>query len=515
MMMSPDVDYDIDFAEGAEANSADNSEQASIHILQIKKLLRDSGEFFIEFFLGESIDFPVPGLHKDIWKLLTNTALARVLLAVPRDHAKTTLAKLCVIWYWLFTTHRFAVYLSNTNARAKDACRDIMNFIRCDNFRQVYGDVIMHKESETESIWIFDLPLGNGKYKRCILRAAGQGQSMRGINVDNQRPDMAVIDDVEDEDNTASEGLQKKLDRWMFGTFLKALARNRKILWLGNMLSKTSLLARLSKRPAWNPVVFGCLVRNNETGHIESLWPDRWSLEDLIQDFNEYRELGLMETWMCEMMNMPGHGENGFTAEQIFYRPIPNPDDIQAAWLCLDPAFGEKEANDDSSITVHVLPNDGPAIIVNEITGKMTEQEIFDHMLRLGQYWNAWVWGIEAVAAQRVLITLFRVFLTTKGMGHLVEFIPLVAGKAKNARISAFASAMAKKDYAVAEGLINFTTQFLAFDLSKTKQRDDLLDSSAYGPQMLAEYLPLLLNQFLGRQRVSTPARYGRSVASV
>src|SRR3546814_6718249 len=85
-----------------------------------------------------------------------------------------------------------------------------------------------------------------------MLRAVGAGQQMRGINIDNQRPDMAVVDDVEDNENTESELLQKQLDRWIFGPFLKALARRKKVIWLGNMLQKTSLIARLSKRPHWN-----------------------------------------------------------------------------------------------------------------------------------------------------------------------------------------------------------------------------------------------------------------------
>src|SRR3546814_21135060 len=77
---------------------------------------------------------------------------------------------------------------------------------------------------------------------------------MRGINIDNQRPDMAVVDDVEDNENTESELLQKKLDRWIFGPFLTALERRKKVIWLGNMLQKTSLLARLSQRPIWNQI---------------------------------------------------------------------------------------------------------------------------------------------------------------------------------------------------------------------------------------------------------------------
>lgn len=485
---------------------------------EITDRLESDGEFFIEFFLAEELSSPVPFFHHgEIWPLLTNTALPRVLLAIPRDHAKTTLSKLAVVWYFLFTNHRFCVYLSNTNTIAKNACKDIMGYFNSPNFIATYGRIKVHKESETDSLWVFDVPMRNGRVKKCILRAVGAGQQMRGINIDNQRPDIAVVDDVEDNENTESELLQKKLDRWIFGPFLKALARQKKIIWLGNMLQKTSLLARLSQRPNWNPVVFGCLVKDALTGALRPLWPERWPMDELIEDFHEYREMGLLETWMCEMMNMPGHGVDGFTQEQIFYQPTPPSDDILAAWLVLDPAFGENATNDDSSITVHVLPRDGCAMVVDHVTGKFREDELFDHMIRLGAAWNAWVWGIEAVAAQRVLIPFFQVLLATKLLNHSVEMIPLMAGKGdpKVARIKAFVALMAKQEYAMYEGAVEFTTQLLAYNMKKKSNKDDLIDSAAYGPQMLLQYEGLMVASYMHGGLDVVPARSGMEVAGV
>jgi len=485
---------------------------------EIVTRLEQDGEFFIEFFLADELTSPVPFFHYgEIWPLLTNTAMQRVLLAIPRDHAKTTLSKLAVVWYFLFTNHRFCVYLSNTNTIAKNACKDIMGYFNSPNFIATYGKIKVIKESETDSLWIFEIPMRGGRIKKCILRAVGAGQQMRGINIDNQRPDIAVVDDVEDNENTDSELLQKKLDKWIFGPFIKALARRKKIIWLGNMLQKTSLLARLSQRPKWNPVVFGALVKDAATGALTPLWPARWSLEELVEDFEEYRELGLIETWMCEMMNMPGHNQDGFTQEQIHFQPVPGADEILASWLILDPAFGESATHDDSSITVHVLPADGPPMVVEHVTGKYREHELFDHMLRLARNWGAWVWGIEAIAGQRVLIPFFQLLLTGQLMNHNVEMVPLMAGKGdpKVSRITSFVSLMAKKEYAVYEGAVEFTTQLLSYNRKKKSNRDDLLDSCAYGPQMLLQYEGLLVASYTqGGLDPMTP-QYGMEIAGV
>lgn len=499
----------FDKFEEAFATSGAPTENVEVDLNQLRSLLRTDGEFFIEFFLAEQLDMPVPEFHKEIWSLLTDLEKERILLAIPRDHAKTTLAKLVVVWYWLFTSHRFAVYLSNTSPIAKGAARDIMVFITENtNFLALGYKVRIIKQSENEGLWQFDLTMPNGQIKRCALRALGQGQQMRGINIDNQRPDIAVVDDVEDNENTDSEAQQKKLDKWMFGPFLKALARKKKIIWLGNMLTKTSLLARLSRNARWNPVVFGSLIKDAVTGAMRPLWPEKWTVAALQEDFKEYKDNGLVETWMCEMMNMPGHGENGFTVDQIHYMPAVTPDMIQAAWITVDPAFGTNANNDESSIAVHAILKDGDCPqTVSVVHGHFDDVRLFNEIFSLAQYWNAWVWGVEAVAAQRVLISLWNVFLSQKLM-YGVEIIPLMAGRGdpKAGRIRAWVSLMANKEWGLTEDDVDVTTQLLAFDFRKKDQSDDIIDSVAYGPAMHEMYSSIIMAQALGQDLESQPA---------
>src|SRR3546814_9317090 len=86
-------------------------------------------------------------------------------------HAKTTLSKLAVVWYFRYTNHRFCVYLSNTNTIAKNPCKDIIGYLKSPNSIAVFGEIKMIKESETDSLWIFELTTPEGRVKKCILRA--------------------------------------------------------------------------------------------------------------------------------------------------------------------------------------------------------------------------------------------------------------------------------------------------------------------------------------------------------
>src|SRR3546814_7805212 len=89
--------------------------------------------------------------------------MQRVMLAIPLEHAKTTLSKLAVVWYFRYTNHRFCVYLSTTNTLAKNACKDIIGYLKSPNSIAVFGEIKMIKESETDSLCIFELTTPEGR----------------------------------------------------------------------------------------------------------------------------------------------------------------------------------------------------------------------------------------------------------------------------------------------------------------------------------------------------------------
>ena len=156
-------------------------------------------------------------------------------------------------------------------------------------------------------------------------------------------------------------------------------------------------------------------------------------------------------------------------------------------------------------------------MVVEHSTSKMREEEIFDEGFRLATKWNAWTWGIEAVAAQRVLIPFFKLLLVPKLLNHQVEMVPLMAGKGdpKVSRIKSWVALMGKGEYAVYDGAIEITTQLLAYSMKKKSNHDDLIDSAAYGPQMLSQYEGYLTAAYNGSGDSEHEAVYGTGIAGV
>lgn len=156
-------------------------------------------------------------------------------------------------------------------------------------------------------------------------------------------------------------------------------------------------------------------------------------------------------------------------------------------------------------------------MVVEHCTGKMSEAELFENMLRLAFKWNAWVWGIEAVAAQRVLIPFFEILLLSRMMKQQVTMLPLMAGKGdpKVSRIKAWVGLMVSGEYAVYEGAVEITTQLLAYNMKKKSNDDDLIDSCAHGANMALNYEGLLTASYVQGGLDTVPAQYGIGVAGV
>jgi len=453
---------------------------------QIRAALKTNAEFFFNFFIGEELKFAVPEFHKICWEWLINVEIIKIALALPRGHAKTTLAKLAVIWYWLFSHVRFIVYVSNTAPIAKDAARDIINMIESDNFKRVFGEVVFEKRSEGEGIYIFWL--GD---KRCILKALGAGQQIRGMNVDNRRPEFAVIDDLEDHENIGTPYLLAKLRRWVYGTFFKAMDQSwNKILWLGNMISNDCILKSLCESKQWQSMRLGALLSTGDT-----LWPELWPIEKLTADFEEYEHAGQVHTWFAEMMNQPiPEGMGLIDSADMKFAPLRAPPDINGGFITIDPAIGESKLNDKSAIAVHGIVEGVPEV-VDYAAGHFGPELTVDISIEFCYKWGVGVIGVEIAGYQAALMVLFKLVFAMRNI-YGIEIVPLRYGRSKLARLKGFWALNKRGEYLIPEDASEIVSQAIGFDPQKQKNDDDLIDTIAYGPQMMEEYIGLVLEHF-------------------
>ncbi len=448
--------------------------QASIE--DIRHTLKTNPKFLINFFLQDELTFPVPFFHIVVFSKMISEEITQFVCAIPRDHAKTTLAKLACIWYFLFSDFRFVVYLSNTSTIAVSACLDIINFLESDNCRAVFGEIDWHIRQEGKGFYVFTLA-----GKKCILRAMGAGQQIRGMNIDNQRPQVAVVDDLEDNDNIADEQLYNKLKDWFYGPFKKCLDKfGYKIIQLGNMISNKCLLKEHCESEFWHSMRFGCLLSDGT-----SLWPDAWPRDKLILDFREYVSIGKVDSWFAEMMNLPmGAGSGLIRPDQIYYRPEIQPGNHTAGFITVDLAISDKTWAHKTVIAVHAFEEDRWQCVEYEGHTGLDPIILFDMIVEFATRWNIVHIGIEAVAYQASLQYVFNYLAEIKHVTHL-EFHALTSTIRKVQRLAGLAAMIKAKEYALNDGDYTLTVEFLEFNPSKKDNDDDHIDAYAFGPEMI------------------------------
>lgn len=474
----------------------DEPQTVEVDIETLKAAIRDDCVTILGFYLEDELTLEVPELHEEIWdefveitKIVSNpeTWLSHIqkLFCVPRGHSKSTLVKLAIILFFRYSPISFALYASLTSAIAKAACKDVVAWLTSEKDQAVYGMTKTIKSNEQEQLWILEIGIPfSDRRKVVILKALGADQQVRGTLVNNRRPELVIMDDIEDNNTSQDEKSQQKHDVWLMGNLLKATARKSVRIIIGNMINKRTMLYRFSKDPAWNPTVYGAIVRDKKTKELIPLWPGLYTLEALLAEYRDYREKGVGSVWVYEMMNM--------TQDTVFQTgmysairiPRPLPDEVTNGIIILDPAYGKNAWNDDSGLTVHVKI-EGSSIphIVDSRKGKWKEDELIDQMIELSNYWNLATWGIESNSAQTLLIPLFKAMLEVRKMPReLFTMIPLSGGgQNKGSRIMAFVNTVSMGNYGIV-----LEEEALVEELEKynpdTTKHEDLPDSAAYGP---------------------------------
>lgn len=448
---------------------------------QLQERLKLDKEFFIQFLMYEYLTVPVPQMHIDVFNKMVDVKIKKYVCAIPRGHAKTTLAKLAVVWLFLFSPYEFIVYVSNTSDIAIDACVDIIGFFENPNFIAAFGEVEFIIRRDGEGYYVFKL-LG----KVCILRARGANQQMRGINVRHRRPQVAVVDDLEDVENIATTTLFDKLNHWYHRTFLKALDQfDSKVVHIGNMISEKCILKNNIESPYWHSTLFGALLSSGEP-----LWPDLWPLERLSEDFKEYASNGLSHLWFAEMMNQPMMGGNGLIRmEEIQYSPAINPGEAEYGFITCDPAISENTWAHKSSVIAHAWVGDHWQLVEYELEFGIDPLELLSFIITLALKWGFNYVGIESVAYQASLQSLFRYVCLRDGIEHMYV-VPLMTGnRSKTQRLASWAAYIKKGFYKLTEGEFVATTQLLQYNPLKKENDDDLIDGAAYSIQMIDLYL--------------------------
>lgn len=256
---------------------------------ELVKLCVVNNEFFGRTFFPKAIRQSSPSFHKEIDALLDDPRARHVSLACYRDSAKTTKLR-------VFTAKRVAYNLSRTilyvGASEAHAIRSLQWLRRAIEpkmgadgksvpslFAQVFGLRPGAKWSDTE------LEIFHGTDAQPIwVLGVGVTGNIRGINFDDYRPDLIVLDDILTDENGATEDQRNKITSLVMGALKDSLAPstempNAKLAMLNTPQHQDDVIHRAEKDPEWVSRRFSCWTKETENNPVESQvssWEERF-----------------------------------------------------------------------------------------------------------------------------------------------------------------------------------------------------------------------------------------------
>lgn len=471
----------------------DTSKQVATQRAQATELCRTSLDFLASLILGEIYQYGYPDLFKAIWQMICGAALQakgkpKYALGIPRGFSKTIFLKLYVVWLVLFSDRRFILVVCNTELHAFNFIADVADMLSNSNITSIFGDWRAGMgDTDTKQLKKFSF-----RGRDIIIAAIGAGSSPRGLNIKFVRPDVILMDDLQNRDQAANPDVAKEAYIWMLGTLMLACHPQRCVfIFVGNMYPfEGSILRKLKHSNIWVSLITGAILADGQ-----SIWPEHRSVQDLLDELETNKDHP--EIFYAEVMN----DEEGGTVSGIDVSRIPLCPDIislehaQGGFVVIDPSLKNKKS-DDTAIGA-VLVFDGTPVLWEVTSSKMDPLETIVEAFRMCSKYGMQLIAIESVAYQSTLIFWMNKYFVEMGISgiHVAEIT--TGGMQKNARIRAWlAKLLSGTNYLYKEVRSQVIYQITQWNPLKRDNKDDVLDIGAYMDevmQLYSEHVPLLL----------------------
>lgn len=434
----------------------------------------------------ESFERPFASVTDPIFAALDNESIQKVVIKAPRGWGKSTIMNIGYAGKkTLFREKQFIVPISSTATKAQMESENLKRELMTNQMvRKIFGNVRTNSadDSGIDPTFSKEMWVVNGE---TLVFPRGAGQQVRGVRWGKRRPDLIIVDDLEDPEQVTSEDQRRKLKEWFFADVMNSIDRSVswKVVFIGTLLHENSLLADLLADPTWEHVEID--LCNDE---LESNWPDFMSTTQVKELYESYKIQGLLDVFYREYRGIPIAKESAtFKQEYFKYYSESNEEFTKAksrleSIVIIDPAKSTNVASDDSAIVGIGVNVELPRIYVRDIdAGRMHPDEIYQRAFDMADRIGARSIGYEVTSLNEFITYPITTYMLKRGKFY--NLVELKARGKKEDRIAMLAP-LYRLGYIYHNSNVCaiLESQLLSFPKSK---RDDVSDATAYLVEML------------------------------
>ena len=261
-------------------------------------------EFFGRAYFPHYFSKPSPEFHREldaIWqqgvlkgrypltaadtKMISLLPGTRRAVAAPRGHAKSTnLTFKGTMHSTLYGYKHYPIIISDSSEQAEGFLDNIRvefeeNTAILEDFGVLAG-----------SVWRSNVLLTKTNIK---IEAIGSGKKIRGRKHRNWRPDLIILDDVENDENVRTPEQRKKLKNWFDKAVSKCGDDYTDIIYIGTLLHYDSLLAKTLTNPAYRSIKYKAVIQFSQADDLWQQWETIFT--DLSNDDRESEALAFFQ----------------------------------------------------------------------------------------------------------------------------------------------------------------------------------------------------------------------------
>jgi phage terminase large subunit-like protein len=457
-------------------------------------------EFFGMFFFPKACRQRSPDFHHDMDTLLDSSEEEDRYIAfmIARGFAKTTKVRLYLARRLSYRVSRTVVIVGKSQEAAAKTLEWVKRAVMFNTrwaqaFGIKQGSIWTATDIEVD-LYTYD-EKGEVTEKITVrIMALGMTGSLRGINIDDFRPDLIIADDPCDDENTATPEQRKKMLDLFFGALQKTLAPRvdsefAKMVLLQTVINGEDLISLCCKDPQWKSLKFSCF-KVLPDGTVVSRWEERFPTKALLLEKEGHIEKNILPLWLREMECKVVSEETACFGEKWlqYYDVLPLGG---KRCLCVDPTppprEGEKSLNKklDDAVIMAMQMTKGKFYVLEYVTFKSPDPvEFILAMFDMARKWKIKLCGFETVLFQRVLAFMFKQQMRNEKFWLTVKEIE--DRRNKRVRIQQDISGVAQQgDLYIRPEMHQLRQQFIEFP---EVNHDDLLDVVSIGINTLSKY---------------------------
>ncbi len=346
-------------------------------------------------------------------------------IAAPRGEAKSTLvSQLFVLWCLITGRKKYPVIVMDSI----DQAYPMLEAIKAELEFNPRLALDFPEAAGQGRVWQAGTIVTRGNAK---VQVAGSGKKLRGLRHGPFRPDLCVLDDIENDEQVRNPEQRDKLQAWLSKTVLPLGGAGAKfdVVYIGTILHYDSVLSRTLANPLWRSARFKALLqwpadmalwerweevlRNEGAQEADAFYAAHeaalnegavvsWAARPLLA-LMKIRARDGHDTFDAEYQNDPVAGDNAPFAGivQFWVNRL-------ASWVfygAVDPSLGKAGAGrDPSALLVGGMNREtGVLDVVEAAIKKRLPDRIISDVIELQRAYRCVLWVVETVQFQEFL----------------------------------------------------------------------------------------------------------------